>query len=250
MKNVTVLFLFLIMLSCFWACKKDQSVDINNTGTSLDASKTSAIKKGEPVVFTFPGASANDTIHWSVTPSANVQINISGNKASVLFGLAGKYAVAAHSGGITASMDVSVNDTAYTGGQGVTYSTVALTGDEIMLTPSRIDSGSYSGLIIYASTKNNYNCLNNFLSSSLSANGADYTIDYAGVSIPDAANCTSGQIKSVGTSFIYPIEDGTHAFKVKLNGTVYTGSFTKNGKNYTFNWGYASGITIAPTTIN
>ena len=246
MKKVTTPFLVLLAAISFVACKKDSMVN----AVSLDATKTSAIKKGEPVVFTLSGAPAGSTVNWSVTPTANVQINQTGNKASLLFGKAGNYEVTANTGSLTARGNVTVSDSAYTGGGGITYTLVPLNGDQIKLTPSRIDSGSTSGLIIYAITSNSYNCLNNFLVTGLNVTGADYVINYSGVNVPDAANCTSGQSKSAGMSYMYPVTDGNYVFKVVLNGTTYTGAFVKSGTTYTFTWPYTSGVTISPLVIN
>ena len=248
MKKVTIPFLLLLAVISFVACKKDSAS--NTTTPSLTASKNAAIKRGEPIIFTLANTSAGSVTNWSVAPSANVQINKTNNYASILFGKAGTYAITASSGSITASTTVTVGDSTYTGGGGITYTKVPLTGDQIKLTPSRIDSGSTYGLLISAITTNSYNCLNNFLPSDLAITGVDYAINFTGVDTPDAANCTTGQTQSSGMSYMYPVADGNHVFKVVLNGTTYTGSFIKSGATYTFTWPYTSGVTISPLVIN
>jgi len=246
MKNKKI-WLFFILAAGITACKRDNAV---KSQLELSASKTAAVKKGEPVVFTIsktPGSSVN----WSVTPEGNasIQKNASGDTASVIFGLAGTFTAQATSGNGSASKTVTVQDSMYTGGGGVTYSTVPLTGDHLQLTPSRIDSGSFSGIIIAASTTNNYDCLNHYLVSELSVAGSDYSINFPGVKVPDGGNCTSGQSKALSYSYLYPVSDGSHAFKVVMNGTTYSGEFVKNSSGYTFTWPYTSGVTFTKLTL-
>lgn len=241
MKNKTILLLCILAAAGITACKRD------NTATSpveLDASKTADIKKGEPVVFTVNNPAGN-SVNWTVTPgdNANVQINSSGARASVLFGIAGRFTVQATTANGSASTTVTIKDSVYTGGGGgVTYSLVPLTGDQIQLTPTRIDSGNFSGIVLSASTTKNYDCLNHYLLSQFSVSGNDYSINFQGVNVPDGNNCTSGQARASGYIYLYPISDGSHAINVAMNGTTYSGSLVKNGSGYTITWPYSSGV--------
>jgi hypothetical protein len=148
----------------------------------------------------------------------------------------------------TTRTDTSRTDTCHKGCGVIRDTLVALTGDQIHLTPLKIDSGSLSGLAIAAITANDYPCLNNFLVSGLTNSGGDYTLNFSGVNIP--RYCSGGQTKARSTKVLYPVQDGTHVFKVLLNGITYTGSFVKTGNQYTFTWPYTSGVTISPLTIN
>lgn len=244
MRRLMILPLLLATAVVYTSCSKDKG---NNT-SQLDASKTSSIKKGEPVAFSLQGSSG--TANWSVNPSTNVVVNNTGNKATVFFGKAGSYTVTGTSGSISASRTVTVLDSVFNGnGGGISYTDMPLTGDNIKLTMSKIDSGSNSGLIISAITANSYNCLNNFLVSSGSQAGTGYSIGFTGVKVPDAANCSGGQAKASSFTYFYPVADGSHSFSVTLNGTTYTGSFIKNGSSYSFSWPYSSGVTMSPLSL-
>jgi hypothetical protein len=113
MKKSAILILSFLLAICISACKKD-STDTGNP--TLEASKTSSIKKGEPVVFTLPQTMAGSSVNWRVSPEANTQLNTGGNIASVLFGAKGTYTVTAEAGTTIATSSVSVTDSVYTGG--------------------------------------------------------------------------------------------------------------------------------------
>jgi hypothetical protein len=247
MKKMKIPFLFLISAAGLIACQKENSV----TQVALEASKTSSIKRGEPVVFILPQAPAGSTVQWSVSPNTNTQINTSGNQASILFGSKGSYRVTAISANITASREVTVSDSTYTGG-GNTGGTPASTlpfsaGETIKINLSRIDSGMTAGLGLAAITTNSYTCLNNSLLSTLSTATNSYSIDYTGVYVP--ADCTSGTAKAAGFNHIYPVSIGTNNLTIKVNGTVYSGTIVKSGNQFTIHWPYTTGVTISPTSL-
>ena len=232
----------------FIACKKN---DATTTTSNLDASKTSSIKKGEPVSFTLSQVPTGTVVNWSVSPSTNTQINASGNKASILFGLKGNYTVRAVSGSATATTNVSVSDSVYipggSGGPSAPSTLPFSSGETINITASRIDSGSTSGLILSALTSNSYTCLENSLLSTYSSNGNSLSIAYTGVSVP--AGCTTGTAKATAFSYFYPIESGTNTLSINFNGSTYSGTIVKTGNNYTINWNYKTGVIISPTSL-
>jgi hypothetical protein len=247
MKNKKILLLLILATAGITACKRDNAV---TSPVKLDASKIADIKKGEPVVFTVnktPGSTAT----WRVTPGDNVSVQISPScdTATILFGVAGKFTVQATSASGSATQTVTVKDSIYCGGGGITYTTVPLTGDQIQLAPSRIDSGNFSGISIIASTTKSYDCLNHYLVTQLSGSGSDYNINFPGVNVPDGSNCMSGQAKASGYIFLYPISDGSHAITVVMNGTTYSGSIAKNGSGYTITWPYTSGVTFTKLVL-
>lgn len=246
MKKTMMPVLCLLAITGSMACKKDQA-DAGNVNTStLAASRTTAIGKGEPVQFSLNNVS--DTVHWSVTPAGHVQIRSQGNRASLLFDQAGTYEVRAQSGNVQATSRVSVSSSIYIP-VAAGAARLPLTGDQVRLTVSRIDSGSVSGLLISAVTTRTYNCLNSYLGSTLTTAGNDYAIDFPGVDVPDGSNCTAGQAQASSFSYLYPVADGSHVLKMTLNGTTYTGSFIKKDRSYTISWPYSSGITVSPLEI-
>lgn len=246
MKKIKKGLLVVLTAASFIACKKN---DLPSNIT-LEATKTSSIKKGEPVMFTFLSAPSG-TINWSINPSTSTQINTSGNQASILFGQKGNYIVTANSGNFTASKTVTVSDTLFTGNNGnnnVPPKTLPFSaGETIKITAVRIDSGAYSGLVFSALTSNSYNCLSSFLISTFTSSANSYGINYTGVSIP--GDCTNGTSKAGAYSYLYPVAAGSNILTINFNGTTYTGTIVKSGNSYTIKWNYTTGVIISPTNL-
>jgi hypothetical protein len=236
----------ILFATCVTACKKDDSGKINPT---IEASKTDAIKKGEPVQFELTTSSASGATNWTVNPHANTQINSSGNNASVLFGSKGTYTITAVNGGETATTVVNVSDSVYTGGPGPIPPAILYLADdeEIKIAVSRIDTNSIAGLLLLVQTKNSYPCLSNNLISQTIAGSDGYTIQYTGVNVP--GDCTTGSAKAAGFNFLYPISNGTISLSIELNGKVYKGSITKTTDGFTIDWPYTNGVIISPTSL-
>lgn len=242
MKKIIIPVLAAMLFMGTTSCKKENAG--STTRASLTASKTSAIKKGEPVLFTLNN-SAGSTVTWHVSPSLSAQVNATGTNASIMFGNGGAYTVTAVSGGLTDSSVVTVSDSVYT--PPAPNTTLPFTGDEqISITVYKLDSAAYSGLILFARTANTYTCLGNYLIADLTTGLDAYTINFGGVSVP--ADCTSGLAKAGTFEYLIPMADGTHTLTISFNGTTYTGSIVKTGSNYDINWSYTSGVTIGPIT--
>jgi hypothetical protein len=235
------------LLLGFTSCKKEAN---EPTLAGIDASKTSQIKKGEPVNLTFSQAPEGSAVQWSVAPDNDVQISASGNTASVLFSYAGTYKVNAIYGTLKGSVDVSVQDSIYNPGGGDTPTYESLTGDQIFITVSRYDSMGISGLDFRYITEKKYNCLNHTLLFGNEFYGQDLKVVFNSVYIPSDEYCTPGEDYASGGTAWYPVEEGSHGFEVFLDGITYTGSFVKSGSTYTFTWPYTSGVTITPLVIN
>lgn len=245
MKKVKILALGLTLAIGFMACQKENTPN----STTLDASKTTSIAKGEPVVFTL-SQTAGSAVNWSVTPSANTQINTNGNQASIKFGAKGNYVVTGVTGNVSASRSVSVLDSTYNGGGGGGTPPTTLpfsAGELIKITASRIDSGSTSGLIFSAITTNSYTCLSNSLLSTFTSGANSYGVNFTGVSVP--GGCTTGTAKAGGFDYLYPLATGTSTLTINFNGTNYSGTIVKTGNNYVINWSYTTGVTISPTSL-
>ena len=271
MKRLLIPFLFLTGVIGYLSCQKENS---SSDLSSVKAAKTDGILKGEPVTFSVENISGL-TAKWSVTPSTNVLLTSDGNSAKILFRNSGSYSVIASMGNITERIMVNVSDSSYCDSTrrdtccscprdtiprdtipgdtcrncGPRDTTLPLTGDQIHITPMKMDSGAVSGLVIKAITLNTYPCVNNYLSTFVSTtDSSNYTFNYAGVYIP--RTCISGQALSQSTKVLSHVQDGYHVFRVVLNNITYTGSFTKTGNHYSFMWPYTSGVTISPLTIN
>ncbi len=265
MKRLLIPILFVTGVMGYLSCQKDKS---NGAASSVQAAKTEGIKKGETVTFSVQNLSGQ-TAKWSVSPSTNAQLTSNGDKATVLFRLAGSYSVLATMGNTTARVLVNVTDSSYCdstrrdtccgcpkdtiptdtcrNGACLRDTTLSLAGDQIYINPVKIDSGGLSGLRIRSVTQNMYPCANNTLKTSVSNVGTSYSFFYAGVYISGA--CVPGQKTGYSEKVLYPIADGVHSFSVIVNNIIYSGSFTKTGSQYSFTWPHTSGVTISPLNL-
>jgi len=236
-----------ILLIGFVSCKKDQN---EASQANLDASKTTKIKKGEPVSFKLTEAPDGSNVTWSVSPSTDVKINSNGNTASILFSNAGAFTINASYGTLKGNTTVSVQDSIYNPGGGDPSTNVPLTGDQIFVTVSKVDSMALSGLSFQFITAKKYKCLNHTLLFDNTISGQDLKVDFKSIFIPSDSFCSAGEdYASSGTSW-YPIAAGSHALTIVIDGKTYIGSFVKSGSTYTFTWPYTTGVTITPLVIN
>lgn len=247
MKTKIVIAAFAAMLLGFASCSKDEN---EMTRSALDASKTEQIKLGEPVNFTFSQVQGQSPVNWSVMPDNNIQINASGNKASILFGNPGFYNVNASYGELRGSVEVTVQDSVYNPGGGDPYFNEPLTDDQIFITVTRYDSMGVSGLDFRYITEKKYDCLNHTLMFDNLFSGQDLKVVFNSVFIPSEEFCLEGQDYASGGTAWYPVAEGGHGFEVVLDGVTYTGSFIKTGSTYTFTWPYNSGVTLTPLVLN
>jgi len=250
MKKIIVFAAATMLAISFTACKKDSATTTPAT-VVLTASKSAGIKQGEPVIFNAVATLGTDTVKWVVTPLAYAQVNVSGAMASILFKQKGQYVITAIVGANRASNTVNVTDSIYKSpvpdSTNTNYSTVALTGDQLTLTPAVSDSGNY--VSISTLTKNAYSCLNNSLKSKVTSSANAHSISYTGVSIPNGTACKAGKIKAASFAYLYSPVNGKYNFSVQVNGVTYNGSYTKTGNSYTFTWPYTSGVIISPLTV-
>ena len=249
MKTKIVIAAIAAVLLGFTSCKKDGN---EPTLQGVNASKTSDIKKGEPVNFSFTAAPGQSTVLWNVVPASDAEIISSGNNASILFSNAGLYTVNAVYGELRGSVDVIVEDSIYDpepgGGDNPIYE--SLTGDQIFITVTRMDSMGLGGLDFRYITEKKYNCLNHTLLFGNEFTGQDLKVVFNAVYIPSGEFCIPGEDYASGGTAWYPIEDGSHGLEIFLDGITYTGSFVKSGSTYTFTWPYTSGVIITPPVNN
>ena len=247
MKTKILIAVLTAMLLGLISCNKNEN---ETTPQGVNASKTSDIKKGEPVNFTFIQAPEQSSVQWTVLPGTDVSINASGNKASVLFSAAGSYTVKAFYGTLKGSVGVIVEDSIYNPGGGDTPTYEPLTGDQIFITVSRIDSMGMSGLDFRYITEKKYDCLNHTLLLDNIFTLPDLKVVFNSVYVPSAEYCEAGEDQATGGTSWYPVADGNHGLEFVLDGVTYTGSFIKSGLTYSFSWPYTSGVTITPLIIN
>jgi hypothetical protein len=273
MKRLLIPFLLLTAVTGYMSCQKEHSSD----PASVNAAKTEGIKKGEPVSFSIENTSGL-AAKWSVSPSSNVILTSDGDKATVYFRRSGSYSVMAATGGTIQRIMVNVTDSSFCDSLrrdsicgfptdtiptipkdttrpdttckncGPHDSTYSLLYDHINITPIRIDTGGVSGLVIKATTRNVYFCPFNTLLTAFSSTNGSYYVAYTGVFVP--GGCTGVQVQATSARVAYPVTDGTHTLKVNVSGVIYTGSFTKTGTQYSFNWSDTSKVTISPLIIN
>ena len=285
MKKSLIFFIMLSSAVTFIACEQNSSISSN---TPLEAAKTSAIKKAEPVVFTFKSNVSSDKIEWSVNPSRNVRITSYGNKASILFGEAGRYSVIATDHVSISRTEVTVDTATFSGdtstvtpidtskhvvpGQpekpvlpvdtskhvpadtvGTHNVMVSLSGDEFTVTTlSAPDSLSGRGIVLNFISNKSYQCLNSMLSYSYTRfdkPSQTFKIDFYQVIQPGAKYCQQGEKKVSGSSVIYPLSEGSQNLEIKMNNVIYKGTITKAGSTYTISWPYNSGIKFSKLTL-
>jgi len=247
MKTKMLIVAIAALMLGFTSCNKK---DLNEpTLSGVDASKTSKIKKGEPVNFKFSKAPDGSAVIWSVVPFNNAQINASGNTALILFSNAGLYTVNASYGQIKGSTNVSVLDSIYNPGGGGTPTYEPLTGDQIFITVSKLDSMGVGMLNFWYITEKKYDCLNHTLLFDNNFSGQNLQVVFKSVMIPSSEYCTAGEDYASGATGWYPVAEGSHGFEVILDGKTYTGSFVKSGGTYTFTWPYTSGVTLTPLVL-
>jgi hypothetical protein len=253
MKKKSVIYSFLLTTIIFVGCKKNDTTDSG----LLNATKTTSIKIGEPVVFTM-SKNASNNVTWNISPTTNTQINTDGNQASIKFGAMGKYIVTAIAGNIKISNTVSVTDSIYSVDSTIVQSKPTAipatilpfsAGETINIIASKMDSGSLSTLILSASTTNSYGCLSNSLIQKYSTVSNSFNVDYSGVSVP--GGCITGTAKAggfinlgIGTNV-----NNTYSLNINFNGTTYKGTIVKTGNSFSINWPYSTGVTITPKSL-
>jgi hypothetical protein len=253
--------IFPTLLSVFLGligCQKETSERTN----ILTASKTTAVKRGEPVVFAMAAAQNGQAVQWTVRPDAGVQINTSGHQASIRFAFAGNYTVSGIAGADSASTPVTVTDSVYQEQDSlnqidtlisppapVTVMTPVSTDDTIWLSPVVTDSNGKARLVISATTAKVYGCVNQLLVDGISSMETEFTISYGQV-LYQAGDCPAGIRKAEATpSSFYRIAPGSYAVNVSVNGLTYSGVFKSEGGAYSFDWPYTSGVIAAPLVL-
>jgi len=261
MKKLTYIVIFFALLFALGACKK-------GTITAVHLEATHAIIKiGQTDTLELVGASATDSVSWTVTPSGFNWIVSSHNHAIVNFNKAGNYTIttvvntAAYT--YMSTYLITVTNEVYNptpppvGGQA---SHISLAGDQITLLAHYNKSTKSDSAYVYfnAQTANNYTCGNSYLNYTHSLDASNhFSINFIDMYQPAPKDCTTGgtTITSPVIPFVQSVQNtylanGTFPLTVSLNGVTYTGSVSITATDVTFNWPYTSGVTITPQHFN
>jgi len=234
------LFLFLSLASLVLiSCNQLENV----ASSTIDASKTSNIRKGEPVIFKFSSIPDSSNVVWKVTPEAGVTLNATGSKASALFSIAGRYSINATYANAVVNTNVLVIDSVYT--PTVNSLTPLVNGETLNVSAIINDSSSVGKkdivLTLVFTTSNKYNCLNNFLLSRVDP--LTGVISFDGVFTPDPKFCSAGEKEAQGALTLTPDPTAeTNKLEISLGGISYKGYYYVLNKQLYIFWPYTNGI--------
>ena len=196
------LLFFLAINFIVLSCNKTEKV---LPTSELDASKTTSIKKGEPVMFKYGNIPTSSIVEWTITPAEGVNLTENGNIATAKFAKQGNYTVMASYNNAVSKTDVHVNDSAYVPPAENTL--IPLSNEKITVTAIINDSSS-SGkpdivLILNFKTSKKYSCLNNYLVTKQDL--LSYPIiTITGVYNPDSRFCAEGEKEAEGGITLLP----------------------------------------------
>jgi len=240
------LFLFLSLASfVLISCNKLENV----VSSTMDVSKTSNIKKGEPVIFKFSSIPDSSNVLWKVTPEVGVTLKANGSKVSALFSLAGSYSINAIYGNAVVNTNVHVIDSVYN--PTVNSLTPLVSGETLNVTAIINDSSSVGKpdirLTLVFTTSNKYNCLNNFLLSSFDPSSG--IILFNGIFTPDSKFCSAGEKEAEGSLTLNPDPNvKSNSIEISLGGKSYKGYYYVSNKQLCIYWPYTDGIIFTNAT--
>ncbi|WP_184543399.1 hypothetical protein [Mucilaginibacter sp. FT3.2] len=251
MKNlIYTAFALLLAIGIISGCNK--ITDPANSG-KIVASKTD-LKINEADSLALAGASATDSVTWSITPSGSGVLIKQKNLARVSFTKSGTYTVTAFkTGSVPASIQLKVSADSIPSTSD-TAKFVSLAGDQITLSPGISVSPLKDsvGFDFNASTKNKY-CSNGLLKYNKSVS-ADYhfNIDFLYVQEPKVCTGTT-DIPMIVSPLRFNnryLVNGTYPLTVTLNGTTYTGNVIITSTLVTFDWKYTTGVVMSVKSYN
>lgn len=243
MKKLLILFSMLLTVAGFVSCKNESDI---NTAPTLEVTKTSAMKKAEPITFSFKTTADPSKIRWTVSPEANVSIVPDGQTATILFKNSGRYSVTATDVVKIAKIDVNVNNENYFTADNTGEDFVPLPGDELEVTPMLDDTAS-TGILISIRTTKQYPC-GEILSSAASNHNFVYNSDKSFMQLAikqftkTSACISPNENVGVTTQMPRPLDGQSIKFEIKFNNAVYRGSVAVQGGKYLFTWPYTTGI--------
>ena len=229
---------------------------LENVATStLNASKSSNIKRGEPVVFKFSNIPDSSCVVWKVTPEEGVTLNANGSKASALFTIAGSYSINATYANAVINTNVVVTDSVYN--PAVNSLTPVVSGDTLKVEAIINDTSTVGEtdvwvLLIFTTTYK-YDCLNNSLLSSIDPMTG--LISFSGVFTPDSKFGSTGKKVAEGSVILNPDPTSRmNRLEISFGGITYKGYYYVSNKQLYIYWPYTDGIifinAIKITTAN
>ena len=215
----------------------------NVVSFTMDASKTSNIRKGEPVIFKFNSIPDSSNVVWQVMPEEGVTLKADGSKASALFSIAGSYSINATYANAVVKTNVLVIDSVYN--PTVNSVTPLVSGETLNVTAIINDSSSVGKADILVTlvftTSSKYNCLNNFLLSKQDLLSG--IISFDGVFTPDSRFCSAGEQEAQGSITLNPDPTAeTNKLEISLGANTYKGYYYVRNKQLYVSWAYTSGI--------
>jgi hypothetical protein len=243
--------LALLPILFMFSCKK--SVRNASVNSSVNVSK-SMIKRGEQVFATANPSGVTDIVKWSLKPGANCQLLPFGKKATAIFALAGNFQITAnyYTAGDTinayasSAAAVTVNDSVY---QPVINGTdtVHLQGGNILISPLL---ASDSGLVVSAQTSILYDCSAYITAESWqpAPPQVNFWFDNALV-VQGNPDCNGAKSPAISLLLLASMPNGTFPVNAFYGGASYQGSLTVTDTDYTFSWGYTTGVVIWPLQV-
>jgi len=231
-------------------CNKLNDVVVTNGISTLKVQK-SEVMINQPDTLLISDAKTTDKVVWTVSPTGSNTISSNGPGAVLTFSKAGSYTVTATvNDGKPLTATITVNTTVYN--QPSAPTPIALTGDQINLTPSLYkNSAADSTYIIFDTRTTTSYCLNSRLN--LTASNADGNYNVSFINVLPYVTC-AGVSGTLRTNINFKqgpatLSNGTYPLNIALNGTTYTGSIVVSTASIIFNWNYTTGVVLTSKTI-
>lgn len=243
MKTIHFIQIFLIAV-ILTACKSNVITDPVET-TSLEVSKTSHIKKQEPVVFKVNNPANNSNVTWTISPAQNTEMKTNGNVASALFHKAGSYTVKGVVGNVEVSKVLQVIDSVYI--PPVSAATrIPLKENEKLKVTYAVNDSSASGkpdiilLLLNFTTTQKYPTKNNYLLTSMAS--PNHLIIH-GVYVPEIQFQTNDVSEASGGCVFRPVPGAkSNLITIEMSGVKYQGYYYVDNKQLYVNWQHSDKI--------
>jgi hypothetical protein len=243
------------------SCEKEKLADIGDG--KIKATKTE-VEIFTPDTLLFTGATSTDSVKWNVTPIANNTVHVKKNAAVIYFAKEGTYTVTAQkfSGGVTQSIIITVvprKPPVFVEDPGTTNTNVATTVSDttqfVPITGDVVVGGGLwrepnSGKVVVnfsPRTVNNY-CQRGIMQYTAVIDASqNLSIDIVNIRQPVGCAGANGTDHTAGADQVFKnklLDNGTHQFKITLNGVTYTGTIVITATTMVVNWPYTSGVIV------
>jgi len=271
MKKSTYALLALILIYILNGCSKSQLTPAPKnklTASSLNSApgglqltvSNQRVSQNFADTVRISGTSSADSVHWFISPNANVSSLQKTNNLNILsFSAPGTYkikAVVNNTDSVSAS--ITVTDSVATS---LSFHRVPITGD-IKLTPHfhQGTSADSTYLFFTAETADISPCAKSYLEfGSFLTNNNNFIVSFNGIESPDASHCTGGGIPLTATVTFngyhqnYVADTASYPLKIVLNNNdaqIYTGTINFSPTAISFNWNYTSGVVFTTKQLS